>query len=234
MSSGLLPLKSNISKKQLRLSSQPDLEVFPGRCRHDRCLSDDGVLTRRRQGHQFFLPQPRHGIRVHRPRHRAGQDRGDPCMLRLSDVFPFPLVPPGSPLAIASFSEQRSGTGSGVSHSSRKGWPRRRLSSVPSAAAGTLMVLSKCFDLAPDGPKFSTPVGPSRPRSNSAPWLEPTSRPGAPSIAWSVHHCRTMTGVSPASLFPPRDRSAYRMHSKPVRHGQAFQTHLARLRRERP
>ena len=37
----LLPLKSNISKKQLRLSSQPDLEVF---CRHDRCLSDDGVL----------------------------------------------------------------------------------------------------------------------------------------------------------------------------------------------
>ena len=34
------------------------------------------------------------------------------------------------------------------------------------------MGLSQCFDLAPDGPEFSTPVGPSRPRSNRAPWLE--------------------------------------------------------------
>ena len=149
-------------------------------------------------------------------------------MLRISDVFPFRLVPPGSPLAIASFSGQRSGTGSGVSHSSRKGWPRRRLSSVPSAAGGMLMGLSQCFDLAPDGPKFSTPVGPSRPRSNRAPWLEPTSRPGAPLVAWSVPHCRAMTGVSPASAIPPRElelarpRSACRIHSKPVRHGQAF------------
>ena len=44
MSSGLLPLKSNISKKQLRPSSQPDPDVFPRRCRHNHCLSDDGVL----------------------------------------------------------------------------------------------------------------------------------------------------------------------------------------------
>ena len=55
-SSGLLPLTSNISNtKQPRPSSQPDPDVFPGRCRHNRCLSDDAVLTRRRHHHSSFL-----------------------------------------------------------------------------------------------------------------------------------------------------------------------------------
>ena len=43
------------------------------------------------------------------------------------------------------------------------------------------------------------------PRSNPAPWLKPTSRSGAPSIAWSVPHCRTITGVSPVSAFLPEE-----------------------------
>ena len=40
------PLASEVKhlKKQLRPSSQPDPDVFPRRCRHDHCLSDDGVL----------------------------------------------------------------------------------------------------------------------------------------------------------------------------------------------
>ena len=102
-----------------------------------------------------------------------------------------------------------------------KEWPRRRLSSMPSADTVILTEPLPCFDLAPDGPKFSTHAGPSPPslQSNALGQADFDIRGSSQSPGRLVHLCPPMTGASPALVFPPgeselaRPRSKRRLHT---------------------